>query len=116
MLQYLLLSLLILSATAYDHRTLVRGGEGAAGCPNHDAKYTKECLDHAVPQYPICKQRTPAQWVEKALKEGFVNCCGDELEACRCPQKSSQHFQTKIKDYCQGMVVCQAQKVGELST
>ena len=51
------------------------------------------------------------------MKEGYVHCCGEDMEACRCPQKDSPRFQAKIQDYCQGVEVCKAQMLeGGLSS
>ena len=72
-------------------------------CPTDD-RYGTECLESAVPPYPIFFQKTAAEWVEKAF-QGHVDCCGEDLSTCQCPQKNSDQFASKIGDWCAGVLV-----------
>jgi hypothetical protein len=73
-------------------------------CPTDD-NYEPKCLESAIPPYPICLTHTVDEWVEKALG-GHDDCCGDDLTTCKCPQKSSDKFASKIGDWCAGVETC----------
>lgn len=94
------------STNAYDKTRRLTWGQG--DCPK-DELFSAECLEAALPPHPICQQRTAAEWVHKAVNEGYAHCCGEDLEECRCPQKNSAHFQGKIEGYCAGVEICKAQ-------
>ena len=85
-----------------------------ADCPTTDG-YTTECLQNAIPPYPICLRKTAQEWVDEAVNVKYNHCCSSDdaeqpLESCRCPQKNSPHFLNKISTWCAGVKSCQSEQ------
>lgn len=79
-------------------------------CPHDtDNKYDPQCLQAAIPPFPICQHKTVDEWVQHAIN-AQDRCCPkspqDKLEECKCPQKRSQHFLNKIDSHCTGVEIC----------
>lgn len=75
------------------------------GCPTDDS-YDPNCLESAIPPFPICLKHTVDEWVSKAL-QGHEDCCNNDLDACSCPKKNTSMFIGKISDWCARVETCE---------
>eukprot|EP00980_Cylindrotheca_fusiformis_P024344 scaffold11783_cov120-Cylindrotheca_fusiformis.AAC.4 len=85
-----------------DHALRMESSKG--NCPT-DESYSTKCLESAIPPYPICLKASAKEWVEKSIK-GHDDCCGEDLSTCKCPEKESAKFISKIGDWCAGVETC----------
>ena len=84
----------------------LRAGWECFECPkDHDNKYSEECLDNAIPPWPICLFHDVDYFVDKSM-DGATRCCGDDTSACRCPKKDTPSFLERIDEWCEGIATC----------
>jgi hypothetical protein len=81
---------------------LASNSVGCFKCPNSSNDYTPECLEFALPPWPICWFHSVDYFVSKSI-DGASRCCGDDSSACMCPKKDTPEFQDQIGNWCKGI-------------
>ena len=73
-------------------------------CPDDD-RFPVGC-EILMPPYPGCLNAKLIDWIHYAATSGGPDCCGDDMSACRCPIKDSEHFSMAIEYGCQEIHTC----------